>query len=165
MIIKWKDVPGYEGLYQVSEEGQVRSLPRNGTVNYIKDKAQMTDKDGYKVVKLRKNNKPKMVKVHRLVALAFIERIDKKNIVDHINGLRSDNRVDNLRWVTARENVLFGKMSRPAIKVTQIKDGKVIGVFDSLNLAEKITGISSYKISKNSAKEFDFILESSTTRE
>lgn len=165
MIKEWKDVVGYEGLYQVSNFGDVISLPRNGTVKYIKEKAQQTDKDGYKIVKLRKNNHPKMVKVHRLVALAFIEKECGKDIVDHINRIKHDNRVNNLRWVTNRENVMFGKLSRPAIKVTQIKNCEIINVFDSLNSAELLTGFSRYKITKNSIPGFKFVLESSTTRE
>lgn len=164
MIKEWKDAVGYEGLYQVSNFGDVRSLPRNGTVNFIRDKKQMTDKDGYKIVKLRKNNIPKMIKVHRLVAFAFLEKIEGKNIIDHINSVKDDNKVSNLRWVTNRENIMFGNLKKPAIKVIQMQNDVIKNVFDSLKEAERVTGFSCYKISKNLIPGFNFILESSTTR-
>lgn len=112
----WKDVVGWEGLYQVSNFGKVRSLDR-----YVKGRLKngrnikgrilvlRYDKDGYLTVHLRDcdNNKSKLCKVHRLVAEAFIPKIDGKYSIDHINSVRDDNHVDNLRWCTNKENINF----------------------------------------------------------
>ena len=155
-MIIWKDVVGYENLYQVSNTGKVRSLPRNGTIKKIRIKSQMTDKDGYKIVKLRKNNNPKMKKVHRLVAEAFLEKVERKDIVDHINSIKDDNRVENLRWVSNRENVLYGKTKFKG--VLQLKDGRIIDCFLSLREAERETAISRYKIKNNLSDKFEFIV-------
>ena len=155
-MIIWKDVVGYENKYQVSSIGEIRSLPRNGTKKEIVIKAQMTDKDGYKIVKLRKNNNPKMVKVHRIVAEAFLLNRNA-NIVDHINGIRDDNRFENLRWVTNFENVKFGKCGKDFIKV-KFEENGIIRNFESLRQAEKETGISRYIIKKDYRFTFEEVV-------
>lgn len=98
----WKDVIGYEGLYQVSNLGRIKSLPRNGTVkNTI---ILRTDGKLYDVVRLRKNDIPKPFLVHRLVAIAFIPNHENKPCVNHIDGIKHNNMLSNLEWVTRSEN-------------------------------------------------------------
>lgn len=102
----WRDIPDYEGLYQVSSMGNVKSLPK--MCGYRKDKGKILspfiNTNGYKLVTLCKNNKQKHYQVHRLVAMTFIPNVNSKPQVDHINRVRTDNRVENLRWVTVSEN-------------------------------------------------------------
>lgn len=108
----WKDIQGYEGLYQVSNLGRVKSLgrfiDRLVTGNYWQEERILKPnktKHGYLMVALRKNNKPNYFKVHRLVAITFIPNPENKPQIDHINAIKTDNTVNNLRWVTAKENV------------------------------------------------------------
>ena len=147
-MIIWKDVVGYENKYQVSNNGEVRSLPRNGTKKEIIKKVQFLDKDGYCIVKLRNNNCPKMKKVHRLVAEAFILNEYSNDVVDHINGVKNDNRVENLRWVTPRDNVKFGLCGKSFLKVIFTENG-IEKTFDSVRSASKELGISRYIIKKD----------------
>lgn len=111
----WKDVVGYEGLYQVSNLGNVKSYPRvyfpnkkfttRKTVGKI---LKQSIRSGYKVVALiDRNSKHKVFTVHRLVASSFIPNPQKKPQVDHINGVKTDNNVNNLRWCTIKENANF----------------------------------------------------------
>ena len=99
----WKDIEGYESLYQVSNMGRVKALNynRSGKEKIMK---QSFEKDGYLRVGLTKDRKIKTIKVHRLVATTFIENIGDKPCVDHKNTIRYDNRVENLRFVTHKEN-------------------------------------------------------------
>ena len=109
----WKDVPGFEGYYQASNLGRVRSLDRtitdkNGVKRFYK--GRLIDgftSDGYKNTTLRVNSKGKSFRFSQLVAMAFLNHKPNgmKLVVDHINGDRSDDRVENLRIVTFRENV------------------------------------------------------------
>ena len=95
---EWKDVKGYEGLYKVSNLGNVYSYH---TKKILK---QHSDKYGYRQVVLCFKGKPNCKKVHRLVAIAFIDNPNNKPAIDHINGIKNDNKVNNLRWVTNKEN-------------------------------------------------------------
>lgn len=111
---EWRDVKGYEGLYQVSNEGRVKSLERyvggngrNGCLKLIKSKIlkQSLHPFGYWQVSLHKDGVQKTEKIHQLVAKAFIPNPENKPHIDHINTIRTDNRVENLRWCTVKENV------------------------------------------------------------
>ena len=107
----WKDIEGYEGLYQVSDAGEVRSLDRITTGNRnrkINGKvlAKLKTGTGYYRVDLCKNGKTKRHKVHRLVAKAFIENPNNKPFVNHIDNNPLNNNVSNLEWCTASENSL-----------------------------------------------------------
>ena len=149
----WKDVSGYEGLYQVSNIGNVKSLSRyginkNGHIYYVKGKllSPSLSAYGYKRVTLTNSNgKILHTTAHRLVALAFIPNNDpiKYNQVNHKNEIKTDNRVENLEWCTASYNVNYGtrndrvaaKMEKPIIGI-DINDGHEI-YFKSLSEARR----------------------------
>lgn len=98
VIEKFKPVNGYEGLYEVSDYGTVRSL-RSGKVRKLQKNS-----DGYMVLVLHNDSKRKEYKVHRLVYEAFVEPIPDGYEIDHINTIRDDNRIENLRICTHTEN-------------------------------------------------------------
>lgn len=109
----WKDVPGYEGYYQVSDIGRVRSLDRYVLVNnkynlFVRGVFMNPFKtpEGYYNVYLRKNKTGKHFAVHQLVAMCFLghKRCGLKKVVDHINNNKLDNRLVNLQVVTNRQN-------------------------------------------------------------
>lgn len=109
----WKDIPDYEGLYQVSNSGKVKSLFRvinckNGSLKTIRERivASNLDKDGYLKVRLSRDSKGKNFFVHQLVAIAFLNHkpCGMKLVVDHIDRDRTNNNLTNLRIVTNREN-------------------------------------------------------------
>lgn len=94
----WKDVVGYEGLYEVSNLGRIR---RDGRI-----KKPHVDHGGYETVCLYKSSKGKWFKVHRVVASAFKPNPENKRTVNHIDGNKQNNRVENLEWATHSENIV-----------------------------------------------------------
>jgi hypothetical protein len=108
----WKDIPSYEGLYQVSNLGNIKSLSRlKFSYGFFRKQNKRilklaTDKKGYLICVLCKNTHRKTIKVHQLVAMAFLNHIPcgMVLVVDHINDVRNDNRLENLRIITNREN-------------------------------------------------------------
>ena len=106
----WKDIAGYEGIYQISNYGKVKSLKNNKTRKLIEDR------DGYLWVALYKNKKQKIFFVHRLVAKAFIENKTNKPQVNHKDENKKNNIVTNLEWVTAKENINYGTRTYKASK-------------------------------------------------
>jgi hypothetical protein len=104
----WKQIPNYEGLYDVSNLGRVRSYQNFGFA--LKDNPKMMkqtkNKYGYVGLTLCKKGKREQVEVHRIVARAFLPHSGCGMQIDHINGVKTDNRVENLEWVTPKENTL-----------------------------------------------------------
>ncbi|MDN3048054.1 NUMOD4 domain-containing protein [Enterococcus faecium] len=136
----WRDIEGYEGLYQVSNLGGVRSLDRlierkDGKKCLRKGKslASADNGRGYLVVCLYKDGIQKSVHIHKLVAEAFISNPENKPTVDHINRVTTDNRAQNLRWATMSEQADNRDREKP---VTGIK-GDTILYFKSAKQAEK----------------------------
>lgn len=101
----WKPVIGYEGIYEVSSLGQIKSLnyKRTGLEQILKPSK---DKKGYLRTALTNNGKSKTIKVHRVVCEAFFKLDSDKFQVNHINGIKTDNRTSNLEWCTNSENQL-----------------------------------------------------------
>lgn len=112
MMEIWKDIQDYEGLYQVSNYGAVRSIDR--TVRFgrkLKGKilSQSVEKDGYFVVNLSKNGKTKSFRVHRLVAMAFITNANGYKEINHKDEKKQNNCVENLEWCDTKYNINYGE--------------------------------------------------------
>lgn len=115
----WKDIPGYEGYYQASAKGEIRSIDRaviyecessvRSMIKRGKLISQTADKSGYLHVGLTLNDVTKLCSVHRLVAQTFIPNPENKPQVNHIDGNTSNNSVENLEWVTRSENMQHAK--------------------------------------------------------
>lgn len=107
----WLPIKDYEGLYEISNLGRVKSLERyvtysNGRIHLYEEKIMKSrlNEYGYYRIGLNINRKQKQCIIHRLIAIHFIPKIEGKNVINHKNGIKTDNRIENLEWVTAREN-------------------------------------------------------------
>lgn len=153
----WMPIEGYEGIYEISDFGRVRSLNYNktGETRILK---QAMNKDGYLIVCLCKDGKQKTVKVHRLVATAFVPNMFGLNQVNHINENKTDNRADNLMWCDIRENNVWGsriqrvseketngKCSKPVLQFS--KSGEFIREWPSTHEVERVLCYSRGNIS------------------
>lgn len=147
----WKYVDGYEGLYIVSDEGEVLSLPRevcarNGSGEIIVHRKarnitpHLRGRDGlmYLAVTLTKDGKSVSYSVHRLVAKAFIPNPDNLPEVNHKDRDTTNNCVDNLEWCTHQYNIEYSKNKRGG----QYVDGEKVAEYKSITYASRMTGIS-----------------------
>lgn len=116
---EWRDIPGYEGLYQVSNLGRVKSLYR-----YKKQLKPKISNAGYERVNLFKNKQGKWHSVHRLVAMTFVENPMNKPEVNHKDECKINNKASNLEWVTRKENNIFGSRIYRQRKHTDYKNRK-----------------------------------------
>lgn len=145
----WKDVTYFEGAFKISNLGNV--IGNNGRT--IKP---FVTKEGYLRVLLRKNNKSKHFLIHRLVCIEFIPNPENKKTVNHINGIKNDNRLENLEWATNSENLKHaydtGLHSQKCLhfmsKVLQLDmNGNYIKTFNSMTDASLETGAMNANIS------------------
>lgn len=160
---EWRDIKGYEGLYQISNEGRVKSLSRiikykDGRDRPTKEKIlkQTKDNNGYYYINLSKDSKIKPYRVHVLLYSTFVSEIPKGYVIDHINRNKSDNRLENLRMVSYNINSLNREFKyKPDIYKYKNKKGKkiyyvlrfsfdgkrkTIGYYDTYEDAEKVYG-------------------------
>lgn len=157
----WKDIKGFEGRYAVSTYGRIKSLPRSvdnhtGKIE-IKERIlkQRPDFKGYMRIDLKDNNgKRCYLGVHRIVAMTFIDNPLNKPQVNHIDGNKANNRVENLEWNTNSENqkhaykmglnYVTGRAGRKRREVCQIDPitGEVVNIFPSISEAAKSVGCS-----------------------
>lgn len=154
MIEVWKDIENYETLYQVSNFGNIKSKQKitNGKYGFHIQREKIIKthihKSGYVIVLLCKKGKQKSYRVHRLVANAFLEKNKDKQYVNHINGIKNDNRVENLEWCSQKENIRKaieqGLMTNKhrCKKIIKKKNGVIIEEYSSITEASKKTSIS-----------------------
>ena len=145
---EWKPIAGYEGIYEISDNGEIKSLIKNRLLK------PCIHKKGYLVVTLTKGNVHKHYYVHRLVAQAFIPNTDNKEQVNHIDGNKHNNYVENLEWCNNTENRTHAyknglRKMEEFIEVEMVSiDGKFIDKFPSISEASRRTGINIGNISR-----------------
>lgn len=128
----WKDVLGYEGQYQVSNYGRVKSLSRVTELNGGRQRKEpelimkYTIRAGYPTLILRRSGKRKSAQIHRLVAQAFIPNPDNLQVVNHLDYDRTNNHADNLEWCSQQENVQYSseRMRKPRDKSKATNTGE-----------------------------------------
>lgn len=135
----WKDIADYDGRYQISNLGNVKTFypHSNGAISKVKSKS------GYHYVKLLTNGKGKHHRVHRLVAFAFIPNPLNLPFVNHINGIKTDNRVENLEWCTNDYNLEHAE--RVLGRVRGQKKKKILQVDLYGNIVREIFGFLAVK--------------------
>ena len=125
----WKDIPGYEGLYQASNYGRIASI-RYG----FKLRSLARNPTGYLQCAFRVNNKTKIFLVHILVAKTFFNnKCENCTQVDHINNIKADNRLSNLQWVTKSDNMKYNYSRGVTTYDKQGAKGKKVEIFDLYN--------------------------------
>lgn len=143
----WKDIEGYEGLYQVSNLGRVkrmRFINKNTNIEKERIKSQKIRKDGYLEVALYKNGKGKYIQVHRLVAKSFIPNPKKLPQVNHIDGIKTNNIVENLEWVSISDNAIHSSrvLRNNVRKINQYDlKGRYLATYSSIIIAGEINNI------------------------
>ncbi len=158
----WKDIKGYEGLYQISNLGRIKSLPKINGYKFQKELIRKNElgTNGYLIIVLNKNSKHHSYSIHRLVAQAFIPNPKDKPQVNHKDGNKLNNNVENLEWTTRSENqkhaYKLGLLKPyPLMPIKRMKkvnqytlQGKLITNFNSIKEASKTTNISITSISQ-----------------
>lgn len=160
----WKDIKGYEGIYQVSNLGRVRSLDKKtyqknkfGKFQHVLHKGRILNiqkqRNGYLTIDLHKNGKFERKTIHKLVADTFIPNINNYKYINHKDSNISNNKANNLEWCTQSYNIKYAydhgnKIPPNMKKVNQINNGTIINTFISIQEAERRTNIKSANISK-----------------
>lgn len=151
MIELWKDIENFNGLYQISNFGNVKSMPKmvifsNGRKRHYDELILKLRKDGkgYNFVTLYKKDFNIQVRVHRLVAEAFIINHNNSPCVNHKNGIRTDNNIENLEWCTHSENTLDGikrgTINNPSKKISIEDAVKIRDIYSSTAHTQKEVG-------------------------
>ena len=137
----WKSIAGYEGLYEVSDQGRVRSL------KYGKEKIMKHGKNtgGYLHVNLHKDGQRKTIAVHRLVADAFVPNPNNLDTVNHKDEVKTNNTVSNLEWMSRGDNKRYS--ANKSVQMLDKKTGELLATFPSITEAERVTGINQGNIS------------------
>ena len=146
---EWKDIKGYEGLYQVSNKGRIRN-----TKNYIL-KPQISGKSPYQMISLFKDNKSKRFTIHRLVATHFIPNPRHLPIINHKDENKLNNNTENLEWCDYKYNLEYGNAKEKMIKKNQnhtrnkaVQCIETKEIYKSTREAERQTGIFHSEITK-----------------
>lgn len=174
----WKPIPGYEGYYKISNFGKVKSVDRyvlnsardNGHAHHVSAKLKKSTINamGYPCVTLCKNRRSIQVPIHKLLMEAFVPKPEGKSEIDHINTIKTDNRLSNLRWVTHKENMnnattlshfsidanseeqkrkrlesrkVKGGITSPITVYQYTKEGEFVAEYSSTFEAQRATGI------------------------
>lgn len=156
-IMIWKDVKGYEGLYKVSNTGEVKTLERkvirvNGRPLNHKERilSQTINRYGYKCVSLEKGGKRVSKTVHRLVMFAFGSK-EVKETVNHKDGNKLNNNINNLEWATVKENIVHAEKNNlrkeKTVKIQKLKYGIVVAEYCSIKEAAQKNDVSTSSIS------------------
>jgi hypothetical protein len=137
---EWKPVKNYEGLYEINEQGKVRSLQKRNANNIM---PQRIGRGGYYTVRLSKIGKDTTVYIHRLLGFAYIPNVDDKPFINHINGDKLDNRIENLEWCTHSENMKHAyKTGLLKVKSTSVIDICTGKTYNSIKEASEAINIS-----------------------
>ena len=143
--MQWKQIQGYEGLYEVSDTGMVRSRKSD---HYRLIKQKYNRFTGYYAVDLRKDGECKTYSIHRLVAAAFIPNPDALPYVNHKDEDKTNNSVENLEWCTSQYNNLYSSYKRRKRIEAYTVDGELLATFESVNTAAQILGVTKSAISQ-----------------
>ena len=138
----WRSIPGWEGLYEVSDLGRVRSVLRRQGCR-AKVLTPSVSVHGYYVVNLSRACRPEHRRVHKLVAEAFLGPCPEGQVVDHVNGDKLDNRLGNIRYIDA-----FANSSRAGKTVSGLKDGVEVARVESAAILARIIGLSAWVVCK-----------------
>ena len=143
----WKDVVGYEGLYQVSNYGRLKRVFKNKKEHLLTGKK---DKDGYIQVILSRNQKKKHCRLHRLVAETFIPNPNDKPVVNHKDKNVLNNTVDNLEWATVSENTKHGYETGRSVHgrsvIQYTKNMEYVACWKSIEKAARVLGVDQANI-------------------
>lgn len=169
---EWRDIEGYEGLYQVSSLGRVRTLPKpmfygassnvrnhESAIRAMRIMKARKKLNGYLQISLFRNGKPRTFTIHRLVAKTFLPNPHKYPYINHKDEDKSNNTVDNLEWCTPSYNIHYGSaiqklskaktnhpsMSKPVLQFNL--DGRFVAEYPSANEAARVTGVKQGNIS------------------
>lgn len=137
----WKDIPEYEGLYKISNYGEIYSTYSNKLLK------PRLDKDGYAQVTLYKNHQPKTLRIHRLVAITYIPNPNNYSCVNHKDENKKNNAVDNLEWCTIKYNNNYGTHTQ---RSADSRRGQTLSEESRKNISAALKG----RVSPNKGKKF-----------